>query len=298
MITTKPVKLISEFVPLTRELALEFAQMRPLPGERPLKDARLKFFRNCINNGSFNSPTWSKVYVGDDKTPYRTDGQHTSHILAKCDEAMFPHGLQVTVDSWQVASEAELGDLFDLFNNPISTRSNTDKMGVFVAKYEDLGNIERKFLARTAHGLNYYYKTLSASTDTPRPPEFSTRDYGMYFEDETHRRFAVWLYRYNNVHPHGWMLGKPGIVAEMFTDWRAFPTAAESFWNYVIRESHPDNEDETRELARTFREWSRKKPTVKQDKYMAKANKTWERFRRSLILQQREAAQGDQPVAA
>ena len=121
----------SELIPLTKELAAQFAGMRPLPGERPLRQARLKFFQSCVRNEIFNSPTWAQVFVGDDATPYRADGQHTSYVLAHCEEAIFPTAVSVTIDTWAVDSENELGDLFDLFNNPVSVRSNSDKMGVF-----------------------------------------------------------------------------------------------------------------------------------------------------------------------
>lgn len=72
----------SEVLDLTYDLAKEFREMEKVPGERPLKSARLKYFEDLINAGTFADPTWSQGICKEDGKTYRLDGQHTSTQLA------------------------------------------------------------------------------------------------------------------------------------------------------------------------------------------------------------------------
>ena len=43
-----------EFLTLTKELAVEFSQMRAMPGERPLKPHRIHYFQKMLKDKKFN----------------------------------------------------------------------------------------------------------------------------------------------------------------------------------------------------------------------------------------------------
>ena len=272
-------KVNSELVPLTRELARQFAQMKPVPGERPLRASRLKYLESRLQQQRFCSPTWAKALIEGAGGEWRADGQHSSHLLATCEDGLFPSGLSVTVDTYRLDDILELADLFDLFDNPISARSNADKLGIYIADYADLAKLDRAFLGRAARGIDYYCRDLFKSNS--KVMVFGAREHGLYFHaDGANRDFAVWLYGHRQT-KHAWMIGKPGIAAEIYSDWRNHPELADRFWTEVMTERNPDPDDETRELSRTFREWSRKQPRVRQDRFRVHAKKAFDRFRRN-----------------
>lgn len=271
-------KIKSELLPLTRELAIRFSEMKQMPGERALKDTRLKYFNTKLRTREFQSPNWAVAVV--DGVEYRADGQHTSRTLATCPIEQFPIDLKVTINTYALDSLDERAIVFELFDNPVSARSNTDKLGVYVADFSDLDEVDRAFLSRAAHGIDYYYRDLGKNHEQENQPRvYQTRDHGLYFTESQHREFGVWLYTWHNAE-HAWMLMKPGIVAEIFADWVVYPAMATRFWGEVLTESNPDPDDETRELSRTFKEWSRRQPRIRQDKFRARAKKTWDRYKR------------------
>ena len=283
-------KIKSELTPLTRELAERFAKMSPLPGERTLRTARVKFFQARLADETFNSPSWSLATIGDSDHEFRADGQHTSHALTLCGDGQFPTHLSVTINTYRLDAEEDRVQLFDLFDNPNSARTNLDKMGIFIANHPDLTHIEdRGFLNKVAHGIDYHHREANA------PVTHTARDFGVYYDDDARNRdFANWLYGWHDA-IHAWMVGKPGIVAEIYADWISYPALAGEFWGQVFTESNPDSDDETRELSRTLKEWSRKQPKVKQDKFRVKVKKIWDRFRRMAAA---PPAQGQQDPSA
>src|SRR5262245_23252364 len=98
-------KLKVELLPLTRELARQFAEMHSVPGERELRQARVNYFLKALQTGTFASPNWSQAVIaredGGEET-LRVDGQHTSHVLATCDDVLFPHDLNATVTTYRI----------------------------------------------------------------------------------------------------------------------------------------------------------------------------------------------------
>jgi hypothetical protein len=276
---------------------LRFARMTPLPGERSLNPSRVKFFQAHLLDGSFNSPNWSMATIVGAEDEYRADGQHTSHALSQCDPDHFPVGLSVTINSYELDSIEDRSQLFDLFDNPKSARTNLDKMGIFIADHADLTHIEdRQFLYRVAHGIDYYrrewneinYRDPSLVLETHVP-----RNFGMYFDEPGNRSFANWLYSWHEAQ-HAWMIGKPGVVAEIYADWTTFPVLSSEFWRQVLTESNPDPDDETRELARVLKEWAHKQPRIRQDKFRLRVKKTWDRYRRMMAT---SAMQPEEPAA-
>jgi hypothetical protein len=77
------------------------------------------------------------------------------------------------------------------------------------------------------------------------------------------------------------MFSKPGIVAEIFGDWQSHRDLAQRFWTEVMTESNPDVEDDTRELATTLRDWAKKQPRVKQDRFRYYARRIFDRYRKT-----------------
>lgn len=297
-------KINSELVPLTRELAQRFAQMKPLPGERTIKASRLRFFQAHIDQQTFNSPTWSSATVAGSEDEYRADGQHTSSALASCAEDRFPQGLKVTLNTYRMDSIEDAPDLFDLFDNPMSARTNTDKIGVYVAEYPELENMNHAFLTKITRGIDYFYRDLSQERSEQLDIRlYVAREHGLYFKEEQHRSFAVWLDALSREQKRGghvaaareaWMINKAGLVAEMFADRRADPEVAGRFWSEVMTGSNPDKDDETRELPNVLKEWL-KKSTVKQGRLRARAKKAFERYRRMFAAGEHQGSAAPDP---
>ena len=283
-------KTDSTMLPLTRELAQQFRDLKPVPGERPLRQSRLNFFKKRLEDNSFNSPNWAKAINDETNEEYRADGQHTSYILATCDDSLFPQGLQVTVGTYLLTDERDLFQLFDLFDNPLSARTNTEKLGLYIAHHDELQRMDRAFLNKIANGVHYYWWDAKTRSGLQGVTLFGQREHGLYFDDAPARAFALWLYPLREA-KHAWMFGKPGIAAEIYADWRGHPEIAQRFWREVMTESNPDVDDETRELATTLRDWAKKQPRVNQDKFRGYAKKIFERYRRThSILEEPSAA--------
>lgn len=269
-------KITSELLPLTRELAKRFDEMRPLPGERPKRESRLEYFEDRLRDGGLQSPTWAIALL--DGVEYRADGQHTSHLLATCEDQWFPQDQSVTVSTFAIESMDDAVPLFEIFDNPISARSNSDRMGVYLAGLTDLAEVDRTFLGRVARGIDYSRRDANKDGHA-QLVTYGARSHGLYFLDEDSRRFALWLYPLHAT-KHMWMFHKPGIVAEMFADWSLSADLALAFWREVLTESNPDPGDETRELSTTLKDWSKRQPRIRQDKFRLRAKRTWERYRR------------------
>jgi hypothetical protein len=276
-------KTTSSLVPLTRELAEQFFNMRPVPGERPKKPARLKHFQTLLKDGKFGSPVWSQALIGDDRELWRGDGQHTSSVLVACDESLFPKNGTVTIETYHLDSMGEIGDFFELFDNPRSVRSNQDKLSIYIAQHDAVKGIDPMLLGKVLHGIHYYRLDLVRQSGAGQLPQMSLpilRDLGMYLEEKENIEFALWINRWRDT-KHAWMVGKPGIVAEVFSDWRDHPEVAAQFWGEVFTESNPDVDEYSRELCRTFLDWNGRQPATGQDRFRSKAHKLWERFRRT-----------------
>lgn len=257
--------------------------MRPLPGERNLKSSRLQFFQARLVGHNFNSPTWSKALIAGSEVEWRADGQHSATALANCDPSLFPQDLKVTLNTYQIDSVEEAPDLFDLFDNPIAARTNVEKIGVYVAEYAELAHTEHTFLVKVTRGFDYYYRDLLKEGPELQPVLlYVTREHGLYFREEAHRLFVHWLHVWRSS-KHSWMIGKPGLVAEMFADWKNHPEPATRFWEEVMMESNPDPDDETREFSRKMKEWARKQPVVRQEKFRSQAKRIFDRYRRIML---------------
>lgn len=259
--------------PCTHAVATAFSQMPALKGERSLRPARLAFLRAHVSNGTFVSPSWAVVKDKVTGMRYRANGQHSSTVLAGLTEAEFPQNLLVSIEEYtsdDLAQDAFA--IFDLFDHPSSSRSNVDVMNLHRVYYPDLKDIDAKQVLTLASGIALFEKGIEHGVFLP------ARERGAYLAQEHYRQFILWAAPFAKA-VHGWMLHKPGIVAEMLSHWRSEAEVAETFWQLVFTESHPDAEHETRELSRTLKDWS-SKPKVSQDRFRKETAKQWRRFRR------------------
>jgi hypothetical protein len=259
----------------TQELASQIAGMPGLPGERPIRSSRLAYLDTLRRTGRFVAPSWAIVVDTVTGARYRANGQHSSLMLAQTPPEEFPQGLLCTIDEYSTNNFVEdASEIFEIFDNPRSARSNTDKMSTVRARFSDLQEIKLELLVAIVNGVAHYEGTREGGA------VLTPRQRGMYFNVPEIRAFAIWAARHEHAR-HSWMFWKPGVVSEMLTDRQTDPDAAIGFWELTLTESHPDPEHETRECSRNLKELA-PRPRVGQDRLQKEAAKFWRRYRRSL----------------
>jgi hypothetical protein len=290
-------KLRAELLTLTPELCQEFSTMPQLPGERDLKESHVDFLDRHLTDGTFISPTWSVATVKGTTQQLRCDGQHSSTLLARIathEPERFPEGLPVTIQYFEIDSvEQDAANLFNLFDNPKSSRTNTDVMSVFRAQHELLKTMDNSFLVEIARGINFYLDDLiddikkeyektatkAAKKGLPAPPRpqlpltHQARQYGLYWDEPEYREFTQWVRQWSDSRCR-WILAKPGVVAQILDSWKAVPQRAQRYWDFVFSENHPDPEHASRRLVLKLRALTAK-PRPKADEFRSLAEESW-----------------------
>ena len=282
---------------LTPELCEHFSTMPELKGERDLNERHVEFLNHHLIAGTFYSPRWAVAIVKDTVERLRADGHHSSTLLtrvAKSAPERFPEGLSALVVDYEIDSiETDAGDLFNLFDNPKSTRTNTDAMSIFRAHYDEFKGFANSFLVSVAKGINFYLgdlakaikkehekvaaKAVKKGLKVPKCPALplrhEPRQYGLYWIEPKYREFAVWVRQWNDARC-AWIIQKTGALAQAFDSWLSAPENAELFWGFVFREDHPDPDHPSRKLVLKLRALSAK-PRHTADDYKNCAEESW-----------------------
>lgn len=296
----------SKIVPVTLETLAEFRAIPPLPGERPFKPNRMNEIIILVRNSLFNYATWSILRDKNTGEMFRCNGQHTSAAFAALG-ADLPAGLFV---KWEVFETDDAKNdnhiLFGMFDNSKSARGNEDWTANWVASYQDLRGVPPKFLVHIQNGIQLHNKTevdridavekaKAAKTKTVYKPTehpdliiYPFQKHGMHFDNPDNRTFALWAYGWVGGKKAGrantrlvkneWMLGNSGTVAAMYANRREQPELAHAFWDYVLRENHPNENHDTRELADVLMDFHRGLRKHRSTEYLEKAMKYWRRF--------------------
>jgi hypothetical protein len=276
---------------LTPDLAKEIATMPGLPGERELKDSRLKYLRTHLEEGNFVGPNWAIAIDSTTGETFRINGQHSSTLLASLEPKDFPEGLNVTIDVFSFSDMLnDAPKLFNLFDNPRSSRTDTEFMGVTRAHYTEFAGMDNGYLVKVASGIDINIRLRMQKVNSEKTEAlFTHRDHGFYFSSEIYRKFAVWLHQWDEsvddrgaeegMVKHFGFISRAGIVSEILSDWIAAPDLATKFWNHVFRENHPDSDHESRELARELNSlFDTKSKKITADEWQRKTRRYWNRY--------------------
>jgi hypothetical protein len=276
-------KVTVESVPLTPELAAQFARMVPLPGERCLRPTRRAYLAAQLLRRKFSGPDWADGTCKTDGITYRLDGQHSSDLLANLPTgAEFPADLLATITHYEFDSMEDAADVFNLFNNPRSVRNNADMMGVYAARVPGLETFSREFLVDVSNGL-YEFEAQRKRRGAKDAVLLGPRDRGLYFLYPNRPEFVTmleWLAAFREL-KNAMFLHRPVIVSEMLAHRMAAPTVADVFWPLVYTETHADPDHETRVLAEAFRELLAvaSRPKLDQSVFRRKTQRAWRQFR-------------------
>ena len=210
-----------------------------IPGERPIRPKRANTIRQWIANGRFCRANFAYAKCKEDGVTYRVNGQHTSHELSKCDDddpnaLDFPQDVEVHIEHWECDNLGDLADIFDTFDNPTSARSNDDKLGVFLAQYDDLRGVSKTVTKAAVQAVNEYRRGLMS--DECRPVH--SRELGLLLADDEIREFVRFCADFEESVYRGWK--NYGIGAAMYETWKEDAETAREIWSEVFEESNPD----------------------------------------------------------
>lgn len=270
----------SQVIDITPQALADFRALPPVLGERPLKPSRVQDYVTQIRNNNFNFPTWGVIRDTATGQCLRVNGQHTSAALALIPEAEFPPHLRGTYevyDSDDIAMDAPL--LFAKYDNSKAARTSIDWMAQYAASFPDLKLVPPVFLVKATNGIQFLIRVQLAKNPAFPLILFSPHDHGLHFKSANNRAFALWLHQWIKT-KNEWMLGNAGVVAEMYADWQVQPKTATEFWDYVLKENHPEPDHDTRQLADQFSEWQKKARKVKPSQFRIQANRVWRIFNR------------------
>jgi hypothetical protein len=265
-------------MPCTKGAAAAHFALTGLPGEREVKRQRVKFLQGLLDHNAFAAPSWARGRCLEDGLMYRLDGQHSSAMLSELDERDIPLGLMIQMATWEFDTVSrDAVDLFNMFNNPRSARTNEDVMGVFRAGVPALSHLSRKFLVNVANGIHVRETEKWEDGDEDALGPYPPRDHGLYYGAEQSVAVALWLSRFQGTKNQSF-LTQPAILAEMIHEWAVNEALATTFWTVVFTEfgehdpSHP-----ARVLAEFYRDATRKK-YQRPPQWKAKAAKAWKTF--------------------
>jgi hypothetical protein len=276
-----------EIIPATQERAREHLALPSGSGDRGIKPERMKYLEKEHAEGRLGPLTWTVAREKKTGKMYRINGQHTATLLNLLPKERFPVGLPIIYETYLIDSIEEDGPiLWEQKDNPRSARTNTEKMGTFIALYPDL-KISRELGVSVASAYHYYLKG-AIGKNGHRPITYDPRNFGQYFADTKLRSFAVWLNKWEKWEeinegktaraPNRWMIRKANIIAATYEGWKKEPKIATEFWGYVFLDNHPDRNDPSRVLSRTLRELLKGAEKVKPAVYHHEATKRWEQY--------------------
>lgn len=226
--------------PLTPELAKEFATMDSFAGERSLKKRRLNFLKGKLDNGLFYSPKWAVARLNGKR--FRVNGQHSSLMLAESNGS-FPHGMEVTIDEFELDDDHDLAKLFSQFDAPTSSRNAIDIAGAHGRIHSSLAEFTAAALRVCTAGIAY---AMSHHKETPVSVKEPDEQAALIHENLDFVAFAKPFV--NKIE-----FKRQPVMAAMFITFRKSPEDAKRFWDYVDSESHPDNTNPTRVFAKFIR---------------------------------------------
>lgn len=243
---------------LTRDDVQDIEDALPVPGERPLRTARIGKIIDWISCGKFCRANFAVAHCVSDGNTYRINGQHTAWVLRTLIEnesrstpnaelPKFPEDVPLVIEKWEVDNPWELVMVFDTYDNPASVRSNGDKLGVYVAEHPDLAGVSKRVVAACVKGVNYSRKS-SIAID-PSACVFSQRETGMLLQEPVVRRFVLFVNRLNQSATWRGYLQDKDICAVVYDTWRMDAATAEAVWFELFQETNPDPRSASRRFA-------------------------------------------------
>jgi hypothetical protein len=226
-------KLVSsETLPLTRELAAEFAKLPPSPTERELQSVRLRDLREKIDGGLAVPFNWASAEL--DGVMFRINGQHTGKLLNEAN-GTFPEGVTVHRDHYKCETEEGLIMLFRQHDPRGSGRSPADVAGTYQGFEADLHEVPKDLGKMAIEGIAWFLKEIEGVA--PRKGD----DRYAYFHDEQYHEFLRWVTGIFSVKTPE--MRRQTVLSAMWGTYSANEEEGRAFWDEVARGGDPANDE-------------------------------------------------------
>jgi len=264
-------KLVSsQHVPLTPEFAKHFSELPSIDGDRdrnsPEGRRRVAWSRGLLRDGVFYTPKWATAEL--DGKLYRTDGGHTSGMLAEANGEWENAPPTVCVDHFVCDTYFDLVALFDHFNSPRSVRKRHDQTRAHAAAESVLNGVSPTAINCCLDGIVH----CKAEFNTRRlvSPDSRARlihDYA---------GFIAWAASYTKNR----LFKRIGIAAAMFATFSANEEKAKEFWELAYTCSGGTDAPATR-LMVWLRECIGSEQKWNHRAYYCKCIQAWNAWRRN-----------------
>ena len=228
-----------------------------IPGERPKRSARLEKIAHWIEDDNFVRADFAYAICAEDGKRYRVNGNHTSTVLCNCIDSeefpAFPENVPLVIEEWTCDTLAEVIYIFDTYDNPVSVRSSDDKLGVYIAQYDDLASVTRDAVKAAVKGVNAYRLYMK---NADYPPT-KAREMGTLLQHQQVRNYCRFVADFGNSVYDGWK--RPGINAAIFQSWMDDPAVATIVWEELFGETDPDPTSRSRMFVTKMRTYEARK---------------------------------------
>lgn len=266
----------AEILPLTRNAAQAHSVMTMNRGERPFKQSRYDWLMMALENGRFIPPRWATAVIKEGGFAVRVDGQHSSKVLAECDDSIFPRGAVAVVhmDRYECETEDDLMSVFEIFDPKKSARSIADLLSSAASLENKLHSIAPTVITRAVNGLAYAHAVIQndavASSKNVSPAERARLV-------RQHADFIVWAAQFIAT-----KLKADAVVAAIWFTHLRDRQAATDFWRRVRDEDGPVGSP-VRVLANYLRDidhtWSFRDPGSSRRAVLSKCIHAWNAHR-------------------
>lgn len=225
----------SKTVDLTPQLVQEFSAMKPSPTERELNHKRKSFLEAELKRGRFKTVHWVRAQL--DGTLYRTNGQHSSAMLAGLN-GDFPEGVKAHCDTYKVDSIDELALLFRTFDSRQSSRSSLDVSGAYQGLVSEVADVDRRLAKMALQGIAWFGRVVEGLKNLP-----GGDDLFALFRNTDYHSFILFYGQVCSPRSKTQELQKAPVVAAMYGMFLKNEEQARVFWPAVALNNSADDSD-------------------------------------------------------
>lgn len=271
------VTYFEKIVPITFKLAEEFSSMRASTGECIVNADYLPQLAELFKRGPFHAPTWASVTCEADGITYRGDGKHSSTVFVA---GLCPfEGKSARVIRATCHTLAEVGEFYNQFNQPESSRSSQEINQSIVAYIPELAVMPKSFIDLTVNAIDM---SIRGSAYDEKECKVSKLHKARRLVTET--PFVTFLYAIHNS-PYRLTtishIKTRAVMAFAHGIYHENEALAGEFLRLVRDGSNPDHMSPDRSLYEYLKSVSKvKKNKVRDVDIIARCNRDWEGFKK------------------
>ena len=147
-------ELNAKLVSISPKLAKKFAEMKQLPGDRPLQKARKELYKKVMLAGEFRGATWSSVKIKEAGETYRANGRHTSTASHELfEEGAVLDYFKITVVEYEADTFDDAARLYEAYDPQKGARTKGNLLQTHAHSNEHLRDMDNKVIALATAAL-------------------------------------------------------------------------------------------------------------------------------------------------